>query len=214
MIRILRVPGMILALAASTAISDAQPITDSRVEDLVRAGKVRFAVFPPQYKKDPTSRELHGWPVHLGEALAAGLGVKALAIEYPGPHEAMEGLKAGACDVAYLPIEPSWATAVDFSFPFMQLDFTLLVPGASSIRSVADADQAGVRIAVVNKHASTLALSRILKQGALVGAETPSAAFELLRNGQADALASVRPALLEFGCLAHQCWNNATEPIS
>jgi polar amino acid transport system substrate-binding protein len=195
MTKILQIPGMILALVASTVTADAQAIS---VEDLVRAGEVRFAVFPPQYTKDSTTGDPRGWPVYLGGALAARLGVKALAIEYPGPREAMEGLKTGLCDVAFLPIEPSWAAAVDFSFPFMQLDFTLLVPAGSSIRSVTDADQANVRIAVVDKHASTLALKRVVKQAEVVSVETPNAAFELVRDGRADALASVRPALLEF----------------
>jgi polar amino acid transport system substrate-binding protein len=186
-----------VALLATASLVQAQS-TDARVEGLVRSGTVRVAVFPPQYKKDPVSHEIRGWPVDLAVALAARLKVKAVTIEYPGPREAMEGLKDGSCDVAFLPIEPSWRTDVDFSAPFMQIDFTLMVPPRSSARTVADLDRPGLRIAVVDKHASTLALGRIVKQAALVGADSPAAAFELLRAGQADAFASVRPALIEF----------------
>jgi polar amino acid transport system substrate-binding protein len=74
----------------------------------------------------------------------------------------------------------------------MQQDFTYLVPGGSSIHNVADADRTGVRIAVVRDHASTLALKRVLKNAETVSAETPDAAFDLLRTGQADAWASPR----------------------
>jgi polar amino acid transport system substrate-binding protein len=186
-----------VALLATAPLARAQS-TDPRVDGLVRSGAVRVAVFPPQYKKDPVSHEIQGWPVDLAAALAARLEVKAATIEYPGPREAMEGLKNRNCDVAFLPIEPSWRADVDFSAPFMQIDFTLMVASRSSARTVADLDRPGVRIAVVNRHASTLALGRIIKQAALVGADSPAAAFELLRNGQADALASVRPALIEF----------------
>ena len=50
----------------------------------------------------------------------------------------------------------------------------------------------------MRNHASTLALSRILKHAELVAAETPDAAFDLLRTGRADAFASPRQGLLVY----------------
>jgi polar amino acid transport system substrate-binding protein len=50
----------------------------------------------------------------------------------------------------------------------------------------------------VRNHASTIELSRLLKQAELVYAETPDRTFDLLRTGQADAMASARPTLLEY----------------
>jgi len=114
---------------------------DARVESLVRSGTVRVAVFPPQYKKDPASHAIQGWPVDLAAALAARLNVKAAMVEYPGPREAMEGLRKQNCDVAFLPIEPSWRADVDFSAPLMQIDFTVMVGPRSSARTVADLDR-------------------------------------------------------------------------
>jgi polar amino acid transport system substrate-binding protein len=66
------------------------------------------------------------------------------------------------------------------------------VPPGSSIHSIADADRSGLRIAVVSNHASTLALSRVVKHAELVGTEIPDAAFKLLHN------ASIRPNLLDY----------------
>jgi polar amino acid transport system substrate-binding protein len=80
----------------------------------------------------------------------------------------------------------------------MEVDFTYLVPAGPSIRSVADADRPGVRIAVVRNHAMDLVLSPILKRAELVRAETPDGTFEMLRAGHADVQAGVRPALLEY----------------
>jgi polar amino acid transport system substrate-binding protein len=88
----------------------------------------------------------------------------------------------------------------------MELDFTYLVPSGSSIRSVADADRPGVRIAAVSNHASTLALSRILKHAELVYAETPDTTFELLRSGHADAFAQARPVLLDYSTQLPASW--------
>ena len=82
--------------------------------------------------------------------------------------------------------------------PFVQLDYTFLVPAGSSIQRIADADRPNLRIAVVRDHASTLTLSRIFKHAQLIYAATPDPTFELLRTGQADAFASVRGVLLGY----------------
>jgi polar amino acid transport system substrate-binding protein len=187
----------IAGLLATTAAS-AQPTPDPRIADLVRAGKVRFGTFPPQYTKDAATGELKGPWVEVMRALGAHMGLPVVLIELPTPAKLVECLDAGPCDVGSLGFDPTRADQVGgFTPPFMQVEYTYLVPAASTIRSVGDVDRPGVRIAVVRNHASTLALSRIAKQAELVSAETPDAAFGLLRSGQVDAWASVRPALMD-----------------
>jgi polar amino acid transport system substrate-binding protein len=107
-------------------------------------------------------------------------------------------LKAGACDVALLGNTPARAAEVDFSPPYLQGDFTYLVPAGSSVRRIADADQPGVRIAVVHNHAMDFALRGKLTQAEPVYAETPDAAFELLQTGHLTVLAGIRPGLLTY----------------
>jgi len=164
-------------------------------ENVVRAGKVRVGLFPPQYGRDAVSGELRGFAVDLAHALGARLGVDVQLVECPGPGKVMDHLQAGRVDLAFMAVGQT--DRADFTPPFIQLDFTCLVPASSTISSVATADQPGIRIAVVCDHASTLALSRITKRAELVVAPVPEAAFDLLRSGRADALASVRPWLLE-----------------
>ena len=172
---------------------------DPRIADLVRAGKIRVALFPPQYVKDPATGEFCGALVEIVRALGARIGVEVLVVERPTPSQAVDCLNGGACDIASLGFDPSRAAQVGgFSPPLLQVDFTYLVPARSSIRSVTDADRPGVRIAVVRDHASTLMLQRILRQAEPVAAETADAAFDLLRGGHVDAWASVRPALLDY----------------
>ncbi len=188
---------------ASVAIAEAQQPPDPRVADLVQAGKIRVALFPWMYTKDPVTGELRGIErgvvlIEIARALAARLGVELLPVEYPNPPRVLEGLKVGAWDVAFLGIDPARLAQVDFSPPYLQVDSTYLVPAGSSIRSVADADRPWVRIAVIRNSVEELALRRILKRAELVYAETPDPTFDLLRTGHADALASARPALLEY----------------
>jgi polar amino acid transport system substrate-binding protein len=163
--------------------------------DLMRADEVRVALFPPQFDKCAASGEPRGWPVDLARAVGARLGVDVRVLGRPSPREVLDDLRTERADLAFLSIHRS--DDADFTPPFLQVDFTCLVPAASAIRRVADVDRPGIRIAVVREHASTLALSRIAKQAELVPADVPDAAFHLLRSGQADALASVRPWLLE-----------------
>ena len=197
--RALWVSVMTLVLLAGPPIAFAQQSPDPRVTDLVRAGRVRIALFPPQYTKDPATGELKGIWADLARAFAARVGVELVLIEHATPPKMVECLKAGACDVGSLGFDPARAADVEgFSPPFIEFDYTYLVPAGSSIRSAADADRPGVRIAVVHAHASTLALTRMRKQAELVSVDTPDSAFDLLRTGRVDAWASARPVLVEY----------------
>lgn len=187
-----------VALPIGAPIANAQQVSDPRLADLVQAGEIRVGLFLPQYIKDPATGEMKGVWVEIARALAARIGVQVVLLEHPIPPEAVACLKGGACDLLFLPFDGRAANVGDFSPPIFQFDYTLLVPAGSSTRSVADADRPGVRIAAVRNHASTIELSRLLKQAELVYGETPDRTLDLLRTGQADAMASARPTLLEY----------------
>jgi polar amino acid transport system substrate-binding protein len=194
--------GVAIVLCAFT-LSGTRLLADTRVADLVQSGKFRLALFEGQFAKNPTTGELRGIGagivgIEVASAIAARLRIEMMLIEHPSPSRAMECLKTSRCDALFVGIDPSRAEAIRFTPAFMQLDYTLLVPADSSIRSFEDADQPVVRIAAVRNHASTKAVSGKLKRAKLVYADTPDLTFDLLRTGQADAMASVRPALLDY----------------
>jgi polar amino acid transport system substrate-binding protein len=105
-------------------------------------------------------------------------------------------LKSGACDVVFLPRDERSAGVGDFSPPYLQSEYTMLVPAGSPIRSVADADKSGLRIAAVRNHSSTMTLTGAIKRAEVILGENELAAFELLHAGRADAFASTRQYLL------------------
>jgi polar amino acid transport system substrate-binding protein len=192
-----------VALLATVTSGEAQQATDPRVADIVRAGKVRIGLHLPQFAKDPVTGEIHGHGtgtviVPIAQALAARLGVELQLVGHPAPPALVECLKAGACDAGFLGIDATRTAEVGYTPPHIMVPFTYLVPAGSSIRSVADVDKPGIRIAVVRNHTSTLALNRLLKHAETIGVDVPDAAFELVRTGKADAYASPRPPILEY----------------
>jgi len=182
---------------------DFLPAADPRVAGLVQAGKIRLAVFLPQYTEDPASGEIRGVgtgfvAVELARALAARIGIEMQIIGYPTPSRTVECLKARDCDLAFMGIEPSRAAEVDFTPAVVQFDYTYLVPAGSTILTTKDADRPGIRIAVVRNHASTLTLGRMVRHAELLAADIPDAAFDLLRGGKAHAFAAPREPLLDY----------------
>jgi polar amino acid transport system substrate-binding protein len=187
----------VTVVAISGAV--AQQASDARVADLARAGKLRAGVgvvAPHWAVKDPGTGQLRGVAVEVARALAARIGVELNFVEYPSPPAVLEGLKANAWDVGFLASDPSRATVVDFSPPYLQIDATYLVPAGSSIKDVTEIDKPGVRIVVTAKSVEEIVLRRALKAADLQAVDTIPAGFELVRTGNADALAAPRPALL------------------
>ena len=188
----------ISAVGVQTARS--QQATDPRVADLVQAGKVRAGLglgSPALALKNPSTGAVSGPAWDLARALAERIGVEPVAVEYLSPGGVIEGARTNAWDIAFLVIDPNRAQLADFSHPYMLIDITLLVPAGSSIRTVADADQPGIRISVIRGSVDDLLTTCLMKRAELVRADTPAAALELLRNGQAHARPGPRPLLLQ-----------------
>lgn len=190
--------------SASVAIlvicgAEAQQASDPRIADLVSAGKLRAGVgvvAPHWAVKDSGTGQLRGVAVEIARALAARMGIELNLVEYPSPPAVLNGVNANAWDVGFLASDPSRAAVVDFSPPYLQIDATYLVPAVSSISSVAEIDKPGVRIVVTAKSVEEIVLRRTLKTADLRAVDTIPAGFELVRIGNADALAAPRPALL------------------
>lgn len=197
-------PALVVALflaftRLAGTIAEAQQTSDPRVADLVQTGRLRVGIGLANLGsaiKDPATGELRGIASDLARALAQRIGVALQAVEYPRPGAVLDGALSDAWDVAFLVIDPARAAMADVSPPYMQSDFTYLIPPTSSIRNLADADQAGNRIAVPRGDAVDLVLTRLLKQATLVRVDNQAAGADLLSAGQISAYAAPRPVLL------------------
>ena len=184
------------------AQTEGQHTSDPRVADIIEVGKLRVALglgSPVLAMKNPTTGEVQGPALDLGRELAAKIGVSLQPVEYPRLGAVYEGLRQNEWDVTFLAEDPDRAADADFSPPYLQSDFTYLVPAGSSRDSVTEMDETGVRIAVGRGDASDLLLRKILKHAELVRADTLAAAVDMLRTGRADAFAAPRAVLLALG---------------
>jgi polar amino acid transport system substrate-binding protein len=194
----------ITALAFMVAVvsalgAHAQQSADPRVADLVHSGELRVALglgSPVLAIKNSNTGEVRGPAVDLAQALAKKIGVKLEPIEYPRPGAILAGVKNNKWDVTFLVANPARLADADFSSPFLQSDFTYLVPAGSTRRVVADMDQPGTRIAVPRGDASDLRLTQILKHAELVRMDSIGAAIEMMRTRKVDAYAAPRVVLL------------------
>lgn len=166
---------------------------------LAPTGVLRVGIFtgnPVIGSRQAATGELTGPTATLGRALAESAGVPVRLIEYTAVSKLVEDAATGAWDIGVVSFDPARQGILDFAPPHLVVDLTYMVPAGSAIRGVADIDRPGVRIAAARGAATTLFLERALKQARVEPAANETAAFALIRDGNAEAYAQNRFMLL------------------
>jgi polar amino acid transport system substrate-binding protein len=128
--------------------------------------------------------------------LGRRVGVPVEFIKFETAGTLGDGVKTGAWDVAFLGAEPQRAAEIAFTAAYLEIPSTYLVPAGSPIRSVADVDREGVRIAVADQSAYGLYLARTIKHAKLVMTKGLDSSFEVFVSQKLEALAGLKPRLL------------------
>ena len=113
------------------------------------------------------------------------------------PGDVADAADSGRWDVAILAIEPARAQTIAFSPPITAIEATYAVHDGSPLTSVTDVDATGVRIVAPNKAGYELYLTRTLRNATLIRTANFRASIESFNERRADALAGLKPALLE-----------------
>jgi polar amino acid transport system substrate-binding protein len=100
-------------------------------------------------------------------------------------------------DIGLIAEEPQRAETIAFCDAYVEIEATYLVPANSPFRSIEEIDRPGVRIAVSDRAAYDLYLSRSLKHAELHRAKGLAGAFDLFVTQKLEALAGLVPALKE-----------------
>lgn len=149
-------------------------------------------------QRDPATGSLGGVSVALARELGRRLGVEVDLFPFDTAGKAFAALKARECDVGFLAIDPVRAADLDFTAAYVLIEGTYLVRSGSGLRSAADVDQPGIRIAAGKNTAYDLFLSRTLENAELVYAPTSAAALDLFFDHDLEAAAGVRQPLMSF----------------
>lgn len=142
--------------------------------------------------------ELQGTSVQLAQEAARRLGLPLELVPFDAAGQVVQALRQDAWDVAFMAIDPLRAEHICFTRPYVAIESTYLVRDDAPFQAVADVDAAGVRVAASVGSAYELHLRRELRHAVLVPAATPEQAFAQFYDGQLQALAGVRPALLRL----------------
>ena len=148
-----------------------------------------------QVTKDAASGEMRGVSIDLGKELARRLGVPFTPVGYTSITDLIAGAKSGQWDVAFFVVDPTREKDVDYAAPHMEAEVGYLVRPGSSIKTLFDVDQPGVRVAVANRGGPDLFLTSYLKRAELVRGEGVPAAVDMLKSGKADALGANKATL-------------------
>jgi len=138
-----------------------------------------------------------GIAVDLGRELGTRLGVPIELVAFATAGKLADAVKSGAWDVAFLGNEPQRAGDIAFSPPYLEIEAGYLVPAGSPIKTMAEVDRKGVRIAVAINSAYDLYLVRSLKQATRVPVQGIQGSYDVFLKDKLEVLAGLKPRLLD-----------------
>lgn len=174
--------------------------TDTLRSELAPGGQLRAgmnlgnALFT---QKDPSTGALRGVSVAVMNELARRLGVPMKLVLFDTPGQVADAAESGAWDVAVLAIEQARARTIAFSPPMTEIEATYVVHEDSPLRAAAQVNSPGVRIAATAKTGYELFLTRTVRAATLIRPNTLADSIDLFNARGADALAALKPQLLE-----------------
>lgn len=147
-----------------------------------------------------TGKSASGDPVgvapDMAREVATRLGVPVRYVTFKSPGELADQAGTNVWDIGLIGAEPQRAEMIAFSPAYAEIEATYLVPAGSPLRSVADVDAPGVRIAVTARSAYGLWLDRNLRHAELIRSASLDSAYEQFVRDRLDALAGLRPRLM------------------
>jgi polar amino acid transport system substrate-binding protein len=168
-------------------------------KELAPSGKLRVGLNYGNFLlvlKDSPDGSPNGIAPDLGRELGKRLGVPVEFVKFQQAGQLADGVRDGKCEVGFLGAEPQRANEIAFTKAYLEIPVTFLVPAGSKIRTIADVDREGVRIAVSARSAYDLYLSRTLKHAKLERVEGIDASYDLFVKNKLDVLGGLKPRLV------------------
>src|SRR6516225_1967574 len=175
------------------------PMSATVIAELAPTGVLRAAINLSNFLL-VTGRSATGDPEgvapDMAREIANRLGVPIRYVPFKTPGELADAATSGVWDVGLIGAEPQRAAVIEFTPAYCEIEATYLVHAGSPLRSIAEVDTHGIRIAVTARTAYGLWLDRNIKQAQLVRAETLDGAVQQFQHDKLEALAGLKPRLL------------------
>jgi polar amino acid transport system substrate-binding protein len=168
------------------------------VKDFAPTGRLRAAINYGNsvlVQRNSATGELSGITVELARELGRRLGVPVDLVPFDAAGKVFDALKRGAWDIGFLAIEPVRAAEIDFTAPYVIIEGVYMVPQDSALKTVAEVDRPGVRIAVNKGSAYDLYLTRTLKHATL---ERGDDGIALFKSGRLEVVGGVKQPIVEY----------------
>ena len=193
---LLRQTGLLAALA-TPAIVRAQEVPS--LDRIRSSGRLRFGVTSaePWFYKSPLTEEWTGVGVAIGQRLAADLGVAAVPVETSWAF-CVAALQSDKIDMMFvLDPTPERRTAVDFpDAPLFYYAMGALVGPASPVRTWADLDTPGTRIAVTIGTSLDKNVSALMHAAEIIRFNNNDDAIAAFGARRVEAVVQFHPALV------------------
>jgi glutamate transport system substrate-binding protein len=179
--------------AATTPAAEATKFpADSTLGKIQAKGEITIGVkfdVPPFGVKNPQTGDVEGFDVEMGKAIAARLGVKPKFIEAISDNR-IPFLEDGTADVilSTMTINEERVEQIEFSDPYFIARGRVLVPGDSTIASVADLAGKNVCTALGSTYEANL--KKQAPEAKLKLVDSYSECLELVQNGAVDAVST------------------------
>jgi len=142
------------------------------------------------------SGEPQGVAPDFAAAIAATLGADVRLVPYESPGLVADAADQDEWDIALIGAEPARAERIAFSAAYTEIEATYLVPAGSPIQDISEVDREGVSIAVSERSAYDLYLTRNIKHAELKRAPGLVASYDLFVAEGLDVLAGLLPRLI------------------
>jgi polar amino acid transport system substrate-binding protein len=192
----------VLAIALSMALAScATAPEDAARRELAPSGKLRVGVgvgaSPSAFwtTKDPATGRPRGVTVNLGQAMADRLGVPLEVVAYPNSGEVVAAGPRGEWDVTFVPMDDERRKVIEFGPAYYLSTSTYMVRPGSPIRSIAEVDRPGVKVAGIANTATARTASATLKQTSVISFRTVDEVVAKMKAGEIDAIAIGRETL-------------------
>src|SRR6478735_8613882 len=162
---------------------------------ILRAG-INLSNFLLVTGRSPTA-EPEGVAPDMARAIATSLGVPVHCVTFKSPGELADQAGKNVWDIGLIGAEPQRAAVMTFTAAYVEIEATYMVPPGSPIKSIAEVDRKGVRIAVSARSAYGLWLENNIKNATLLPVSGLDAAYNKFADEKLDVLAGLRPGLLK-----------------